>query len=78
MAEGRSIGREHGSQRRMGSGRVAAVAASGDDDIEVAAAASAAAVTVASSSGQLDDANCGAQQVNVLSRMILSLFGFPF
>ncbi|KAM0874252.1 hypothetical protein ACQ4PT_037556 [Festuca glaucescens] len=58
MEEGRSIGREHGSQHRMGSGRVAAVAvAAGDDDIEVEAAAATATVAVASSSGQHDDAN---------------------
>jgi hypothetical protein len=73
MEEGRSIGREHGSQHKMGSGRVAAVAvAAGDDHIEVAAAAT---VAVASSSGQHDDdANGGAQQVNVLSRAIPSPF----
>ncbi|KAM0849816.1 hypothetical protein ACQ4PT_053495 [Festuca glaucescens] len=65
MEEGRSIGRDHGSQHRMGSGRVAAVAvAAGDDDIEVAAAAAAATATVAvaSSSGQHDDANGGVQK----------------
>ncbi|XP_047082959.1 metal transporter Nramp4-like isoform X1 [Lolium rigidum] len=61
MEEGRSIGREHGSQHKMGSGRVAAVAvAAGDDHIEVVAAAT---VAVASSSGQHDDdANGGVQQ----------------
>jgi hypothetical protein len=77
MEEGRSIGREQGSQHKMGSGRVAAVAvAAGDDNIEVAAAAT---VAVASSSGQHDDdANGGAQQVNVLSRVIPSPFAFPF
>ncbi|CAM0946502.1 unnamed protein product [Alopecurus aequalis] len=58
MEVGRSIGRDHGPQHKMGSGRVAAVSA-GDDDVEVAAAA---ATVASSSSGQQDEANGGVQQ----------------